>query len=123
MKQILICFIPSQQMRYGNTWGDWYYDRDQLIIDVTNELPSESHMVLVALHEFVEAILCRKRGISQNVVDQFDIPFDRDFDGVHYEGELGDHPQAPYGHEHRFAMLIEHLMAHELGISGYGRIE
>jgi len=35
------------------------------------------------------------------------------------DGEPGDLPDAPYRKEHRFAMLIEHMMAHELGIEGY----
>ena len=61
-------------------------------------------------------LLCRKRGITQKQVDDFDMS--PEVSGL--EGEPGDLPGAPYAKEHRFAMLVEHLMAHELGIEGYG---
>ena len=71
----------------------------------------------IALHELIEAWLCRKRGITQQQVDNFDFA---NCDKVPPDIELGDYPEAPYQTEHRFAMLIEHIMAHELGLKGYG---
>lgn len=110
---------PKSTMRYG-TWGDWYFDDDgNLIIKVVNDepgLPTEDHQFLVALHELVEVWLCRHRGVTQQMVDEFDFSYNGN-------GEPGDEPDAPYRREHRFAMLIEHLVAHELGLIGYGEIK
>lgn len=122
---IRIEFVPSKDQRY-DTIGDWYFDAaGDLVIRVSNDdpfFPTEDEQVLVALHELVEVLLCRKRGITQDMVDEFDMRGA----GAEYckeEGtEPGDHPEAPYRREHRFAMIVEHLMAHELGLTGYGEI-
>ena len=110
---------PHSQMRY-DTLGDWYYeDHGDLIIDVAENAP---HPELIALHELVEAWLCDSRGITQAQVDEWDFGIDEGRQ-VSFSEEPGDNINAPYRKEHRFAMLIEHLMAHELGIQGYGRVE
>lgn len=122
---IRIEFVPSKDQRY-DTIGDWYFDAaGDLVIMVSNDdpfFPTEEEQILVALHELVEVLLCRKRGITQEMVDEFDMRGP----GAEYckeEGiEPGDHPEAPYRREHRFAMIIEHMMAHELGLVGYGEI-
>ena len=117
---IHIQFIKNEDQRY-DTWGDWQYTpTGDLIISVSRdipELPTEEHQVLVALHELIEVLLCRKRGITQQQVDNFDMTHED------CEGEVGDLTGSPYQKEHRFAMIIEHLMAHELGIEGYGKVE
>lgn len=126
MNSIRIDFIPSAQQRYA-TWGDWYYDEDgTLVIKVSNdveELPTPQHQFLIALHELVEVKLCEVRGITQKMVDEFDMS-----DEVvalceqNEELEPGDLPDAPYRKEHRFAMLLEHLMAKEFGFDDYGTV-
>lgn len=76
---------------------------------------------LIAVHEIVEAYICFSRGITDLEVDDFDFHHadQAALDGI----EPGDMEAAPYRKEHRFAMLIEHLVAHELGLTGYGRVE
>ena len=120
---IRIEFIPAKEQRYA-TIGDWYFDAaGDLVIRVSKDdpqFPTGDEQILVALHELVEVLLCRKRGITQQMVDDFDI-HGAGSEYCQENGiEPGDHPDAPYRREHRFAMLIEHLMAHELGIDGYG---
>lgn len=111
---ILIETIPAASMRY-DTLGDWFTDsRGVLHIQVSDAVP-EAERILVALHELVEVTLCQRRGISQQAVDTFDLAFDGD-------GEPGDDPKAPYRHEHRQAMIAEHLVADWLGITGYGEV-
>jgi hypothetical protein len=96
--------------------GDWYVATDGvLMIKVSGDVLSPEGF-LFALHELVESYLCIHRGVREEAVSAFDAKFAG-------EGEPGDQPAAPYREEHRFAMLIEHLMAHELGIVGYGRVE
>ena len=113
---ISIYKTAAEYQRYA-TWGDWYYeDNGDLTIVVSNdvpELPTDEHQTLVAIHELVESMLCKRRGIPQEQVDTFDMD--------HPEcDEPGDLPTCPYRREHRFAMLIEHMIAHELGITPYG---
>jgi hypothetical protein len=116
--RIVIEAKPEKDMRYAGTLGDWFINaRGDLIIQVVGIDPfSHDQAFLVALHELIEAKLCQKRGITVDQVDEFDLAF-KD------EGEPGDQWNSPYRKEHRFAMLIEHLMAHELGIVGYGAVE
>jgi len=115
--------IPQSQQRY-DTWGDWFYDEaGALQIRVSEQFGTaldpaecENHQFLIALHELIEVWLCKQRGVTQEQVDSFDFNFKG-------EGEPGDDPKAPYRREHRFAMLIEHLVAHELGLKDYGSVE
>jgi len=113
-KDIRIEFVPKQQMRYS-TAGDWFLSGNGLTIQVSDEV-SEQEQFLIALHELIEWRLCASRGITQSMVDSFDFAF-------HGEGEPGDSEFAPYRREHRFASLIEFMMAHEMCLNGYGRIE
>jgi hypothetical protein len=102
--------------------GDWFYDTaGNLTIRVIGSDLAEPETFLFALHELVEAMLCRARGISQEAVDRFDTAFGSTIDHAPDE-EPGDHPAAPYRNEHRFAMLVEHLMAREFGLSSYGTV-
>ena len=114
--KIIIRTQPHEHMRY-DTLGDWQYADDLAIISVSEDVKTADEQFLIALHELVESYLCSHRDITQDHVDKWDF-------GYEAQGlEPGDHPEAPYRREHRFAMLIEHLMAHELGIQGYGRVE
>lgn len=123
---IKIEFVPSTSQRYS-TVGDWFFDESgNLIIRVSNDdpsFPTEDEQILVAFHELVEVLLCRKRGITQQVVDEFDMKQVDTMHAKYLDDEPGDHVDAPYRKEHRFAMLIEHLMARELGIDGYGVVK
>lgn len=115
-------FISHSQQRY-DTCGDWFYDEEgNLVIRVSNDtsdFPTEDSQHLVAIHELIEVLLCRKRGITQKMVDEFDMG-EGAYANIPTGEESGDQPGAPYQKEHRFAMLVEHLMAHELGLTGYG---
>ena len=128
-KKIIIETVDPDKGRYAvhgkETTGDWYFDSEgSLHIEIApiHEYPNDDQGVLddtgflMALHELIEAKLCMNRGISQHAVDLFDFGFE----GKH---EPGDDAEAPYRREHRFACVIEHLVAHELGMVGYGNVE
>ena len=123
-RRIDIRAVPQEWQRY-DTAGDWYVDGDTLDIAVTGTDLSDDQTFLIALHELVEAHLCRKRGITAEAVDAFDKAWIAAHPGYldGTEGEPGDDPAAPYRREHRQAMLVEHLVADMLGIAGYGRVE
>lgn len=111
--KIILESLPIESARY-NTVGDWTIDETGTI-RISVHLPSGDGAFLCALHELVEVWLCQKRGITQKQVDEFDFAWNE-------PGEPGDDPTSPYKKEHRFAMLIEHLVAHELGLTGYGEV-
>jgi hypothetical protein len=121
VKRIILEAVQRAEMRppydRQEEAGDWFIDEGgNLVIRVIGDDIDRPSCFLFALHELVEAALCARRGISQEAVDRFDAEFSGD-------GEPGDDPACPCRLEHRFAMLIEHLMAHEMGIEGYGRVE
>ncbi len=99
--------LAHKKQRY-DTLGDWF-ERDGFLQIRASILDNPDYEFLILLHELVEAWLCRKRGISEADVDRFDVNYVGD-------GEPGDDVTAPYHDEHRFATLIEKLMAAELGI-------
>lgn len=110
--KIIIEVIPHDKQRYP-TVGDWQWDAfGNLKISVSN-MNNWRYEFLVAFHEFVEVMLCRSRGITQEQVDGFDIRFEQDRE----DGDLsepGDDPNAPYSKEHFFATSLEKLVAGEL---------
>ncbi len=127
MPKIIIEFVAAKDMRY-RTLGDYFLNSDgDTVIQVSDEhytgngIASEEERFLIALHELVEMRLCLSRGISFETVDEFDLR--KSEYAQLYDLELGDMEGCPYGKEHRFAMLIEQLMAHELGIRNYGKVE
>jgi hypothetical protein len=120
MKKIIIEAIAPEQARLpcycAPNSGDWFYDqKGDLHITVQAQFLHDE-ACLIALHEWIEAWLCRKARITQPVVDAFDQTYTKDT-------EPGDDPKAPYRRQHRRACLIEFLMADFLGMVGYGRME
>jgi len=120
-RKIVIETVDADKMRY-ETEGDWFFDEagnltiqvavQELMPNATGDVLSDEGF-LIALHELVEVKLCMAFGISQEEVDEFDVAYSGD-------GEPGDDPNAPYRLQHRFACIVEHLMARELGMIGYG---
>ncbi|HEX5232935.1 MAG TPA: hypothetical protein VFW56_11920 [Bradyrhizobium sp.] len=95
--------------------GDWLLDGATLVIRGSGDNLDDPETLLVAIHELIEATLCRARGVTQQAVDAFDAAYEGD-------GEPGDDPASPYRREHRFAMIVEMMLAHELGLDGYGEM-
>lgn len=104
---IILETIPHTQQRYS-TCGDWQYDRrtnDTLVVRVS-QLGNRRYEMAVALHELVEAELCRAAGITEQEVDAFDLAWSPS--GSPY-AEPGDDPAAPYCRQHIIAGIIERL--------------
>lgn len=106
--------IKHADQRYP-TVGDWYEEKGQLVIK-TSQLADWRYEALIALHEFVEAILCRQQGIAEADVLAFDLAFEAKRP-VGNEAEPGDDKNAPYRRQHQFATIIERAVAQELGVN------
>lgn len=105
--------IPHSDHRYS-TVGDWQFREAQpscVRIDIQVSATADwRHAALIAVHELIEAILCRARGISQDEVDSFDL--------AHSElSDPGASENAPYHDQHMVADFIERYLATELNVS------
>ena len=98
--------VKHSDQRYP-TIGDWQFSQQgQLTIKVSDT--DDAHMnFLIAIHEIIEAYLCRANGISAEMVDSHDL-------------ENSDHPDPGsipgciYYREHMIATMIERVIAAEL---------
>ena len=111
--RVVIESIEHEQQRY-ETCGDWQFAEDGTLHVKVSHTTNDFDF-LIGIHEAIEAWLCRKRGVRDEDVTAFDLAFEatrRPDD----ETEPGDHPDAPYRREHRFATAIEHRLAIELGV-------
>ncbi len=112
MVRIHIMTVPHSRQRY-DTVGDWWHVDETLTV-VVSELGDWKKEFCVALHETVEAKLCRASGISEEIVDKWD----RDWQKNHPDNnvEPGDDPACPYHVQHKQATQIERLLAGYLGL-------
>jgi hypothetical protein len=70
---------------------------------------------LVAIHEILEALMCKQDGVAEEDVSAFDI----EFEDKRLEGnfdEPGMDVRAPYHVQHRIADAIERLLAVQLEV-------
>ena len=111
---IIIKNIEHKDQPY-DTAGDWRFDsNDDLIINVS-DTGNWKYNALIALHELVEVLLCKDRGITTEEVDAFDIAFEEKR-GQGNMDEPGDDRKAPYFKEHQVATIVERLIANELKV-------
>ena len=112
--EIRIKTIPSSEQVYP-TVRDWRFDEQGNLNIFVSDMGNWKYETLVAVHELVEALLCKDRGIKKEDVDDFDIEFEKNrVEGN--EDEPGDDINAPYRKEHFFATDIERLIAGQLGV-------
>jgi hypothetical protein len=113
---VTLRFIAHVCQRYP-TVGDWFWRYTTLHIRVS-DMNDDKYNMLVAVHEYVEALLCLKAEVDEKAVDAFDIKFEQDrAKGLHGpDDEPGDDPSAPYYEQHQTATRVEKFLAKELGV-------
>lgn len=113
--RIVIDTIAHVHQRYP-TVGDWQFSQDGSRLGINiSRMDNEDYEFLVALHEMIEAYLCRKHGITTQQVDEFDMNYEANrINGD--ESEPGAQPVAPYFKEHQAAENIERHVAVLLGV-------
>lgn len=116
MKKVIITSIPKCEQRYP-TVGDYFYsDDDGSLLILVSEMKEERFEFLVAVHEYIEAMLCKFSGVTIDSIDKFDIGYERSRLS-HGDEEPGFEPTAPYVKQHTIATSIEMMLCQELGIS------
>jgi hypothetical protein len=112
--------VPHAQQRY-DTMGDWQFlepltgdtlRHERLRITVS-DLGDWRMEALLAVHELVEALLCKAKGITTEQVDDWDLGYGR---GRYSSSDPGADPACPYHREHVRATSVEHIVAAYLGI-------
>ena len=111
---INIKVIPHTEQRYS-TCGDWFYLGDDLEIRVS-KMSDWRYEFLIARHELDEAIMCEHEGITQKMVDDFDMEFEKNRTPAN-QNEPGDDQKAPYRRPHFRATTNERIMADALGVN------
>lgn len=109
-----ILLRTATKMRYP-TAGDYYEENGKLVIEAFDQGDPDKNF-LIQLHEIVEHYLTKKRGITNEQIDAFDFEYEENRAEDDDTSEPGDDPNCPYRKEHRFAMIVEQMMAHELGV-------
>ena len=111
---INIRVIPSKDMRPEVDGADWFWDdKGDLQVRVCS-MSDWRYETLLAIHEAVEAIMCKHNGVTQKSVDEFDKAYDLTHET---DIEAGDAPDAPYVREHCLATAIERILCAELDVS------
>lgn len=110
---ITIKVIPESQQRACVNGCDWYWDDNNDLQVRVSPLSDWRHEVLLGIHEVVEAIMCRHNGVTQEMVDAFDVEYDK----THaVDINAGDDPASPYKREHTLATAIERIICAELEV-------
>lgn len=120
--KIIIETIPHETQRYP-TCGDWYYEPDGTLVIKVSDLGDWRREALVAVHELVEVLIAKHKGITVQQVDEFDTAYEKDRQQrleaaqTQAEKELilidepGDAPGCPIGREHSVASGVERILA------------
>lgn len=112
MPKIIIDFIPHKKQRY-DTVGDYLEKKGETHFRISKMNPD--HQFLILMHELTEWYLTKKKGISLEKIDQFDMEYEKNRKEGD-ESEPGDDLRAPYYHEHQIATKIEKDLAGFLGV-------
>jgi len=118
--KITIETIPHAALRYP-TVGDWSLHGNGDIQIRVSEMGDWRKEAAVAVHELVEALLCRNDGVSQSAVNAFDVGYESVRPPMGIPGwdmpEPGDAPTAPYHRQHCFATAVERMLIAAMGLS------
>lgn len=116
VRRVEINIIPHVGQRYP-TVGDWIFRGKTLHITVSDMHNNIAEM-LVAIHEYIEAMACLKNNIGEREVTAFDLVFEewRKEGKVAPDAEPGNDTRAPYFNQHQVATEVEKLTAKLLGV-------
>ena len=116
--RITIETIRHEDQRYP-TVGDWMFIDDTHLRIRVSDMGDWRKEAAIAIHELVEAVLCRNDGVAEDAVDAFDIAYEKDrapYGTPGDFGEPGDSPHAPYHRQHCFATGFERMLIAALGV-------
>jgi len=107
MKIAIITIDPSEN-RYG-TVGDWIFANNGDLLVTTTRCGNKDTEFLVSTHEMIEAYLCQRDGIDEEVVSNWDIAHPDADEPAEVEG-------SPYFNHHACAIEVEKVICKHLNI-------
>lgn len=107
--RIEIEVIPHSKQRYP-TLGDYFWDENGVLQVRVSDMNNQYFEGMVIVHELIEELLTRFKGIPEEEIQKFDIE-NLDSDDP---GSLED---APYHLEHMFALEVEKAMCEYMGFT------
>lgn len=116
-----ITTISHKNHRYP-TVGDWRWHakgKDEFLTIEVSDTGNEDYNFLLSVHELLEAYLCKRDGIKEEDVTNFDIHFEEmrtAFPDLVGDMEPGDHDNAPYQKQHKIASMMEKWLADNMKI-------
>jgi|ERR1041385_5234542 hypothetical protein len=115
MRKIVIQTIPHAEQRHDSPRDCWL-NGDTLELRVS-QLQDELYETALAVHALMESLLVLAHGVDMERVDEWKRGYAefRSTSLVHLPEDAGDHPAAPYHHEHVFARNRERDFLHEAG--------
>ena len=120
---ITIRTIPHKAQDY-DTAGNWKFDANRDLLIEVSQLGDWRKESAIGVHELVETLICKHLGITQEMVDAFDLAWMERVKGVHptkwkeitgYD-EPGNDPKAPYYGPHMLALAFEYGLYSALGL-------
>lgn len=122
--EVIISTVKHRDQDY-DTAGNWAWEPGETLTIQVSRLPDERYEFLVALHELVEAYLCKAAGVSTEAVTRFDLAWEQvrrdspsaaSAEALAGISEPGDDPTCPYRLEHKRATMVEQLAAEWLEV-------
>jgi hypothetical protein len=98
--------IEHSSQRY-DTYGDWQFDADGRLNIKVSKTRNEWDSYLLAIHEIIEAVLCRYAGITEEEVDKWDLDHP-------YSDDPGAISGCPYASQHSIAFAVEKMLADKI---------
>src|SRR3569833_3013995 len=115
MRNFVIKKIPHAQQRY-NTVADYQRDDAGGATVRVSDLGNPIMELAVVTHEMVEITLCDQAGITDDVIDAWDMNYPA-MRGPDDPLEPGDHPDAPYHRQHVAATKAERAVVEAGGLT------
>ena len=117
MLDIRIKTVPERLIRNEQS-GDWEYDDKQILSTVLENTYSPESELAIAIHELIEAWLCRRDKVTNKAVLLHDEIYERARKmGLHPETtEPGDAEDSPYRLQHQAATHVERAVIAALGV-------
>lgn len=111
----MMCFVRTipHVFQVYNTCGNYEWTEDGMLVVFISDMNNEQYTFLVAIHEIIEAYLCKKRGITIDSINKFDEQFEKDRITYQWGNDVepGHDKKAPYLKEHVFAENVEKQLA------------
>jgi hypothetical protein len=116
--RLLYQFFEHEGFLRNEGVGDYDENFDGSWGIFSSAMKDPRHRDLILIHEYVETMLIRQAGITNEAILAFDAQFEewRKQGLVAKDAEPGDDPRAPYYHQHQAATAHEKMLCEQYGI-------